>query len=215
MGRISALVSVSVSSEACACVTAVAGGGPELTERVKSRTPDACAGTIATTTPKKTRAEARARMSMAIIVLAVHDVRAPRIKPDIGHAFDLLRLAVDDIDGVIGSAGEIELLVGKICRRGLDEEVLAGQADFDAAGRLQSRQVVDIFEGRRGGDDEPLAGRKVHARHVLAGSQCRGDFISRGVDDGDGFVAIVDGDPVLAVMAHIEAPGILADADRL
>src|SRR5258708_35994353 len=117
MGRISALVSVSVSSEACACVTAVAGGGPELTERVKSRTPDACAGTIATTTPKKIRAEARARMSMAIIFLAVHELRAPPIKPYSGHAFDLLRLAGDDIDGGIASTRARQHLSDTICHR--------------------------------------------------------------------------------------------------
>src|SRR5262245_61807960 len=73
--------------------------------------------------------------SVTVIVLAVHDVRAPRIEPNIHYFLELLRLRVDDDDSVLCRIREIELLVFRIRRRGLELDV---RADLHASRRTQT-----------------------------------------------------------------------------
>src|SRR5207247_5536849 len=82
--------------------------------------------------------------SMAIIVLAVHDVRAPRKEADIlGYLFKLLRLRIDDDDRVLGRIGQIDFLILGVGRCRLELDV---QADPDASGRSETVHIVNVNE---------------------------------------------------------------------
>src|SRR4029079_15702710 len=96
--------------------------------------------------------------SVAVVVLAVHDVRAPWELADVRDALDRLGLAVDDVDAVVGSAAKIELLVRHVRGRRLQEQVVA---DLDPARRLQRLHIEHVDETGRRADDERLAGRVV------------------------------------------------------
>lgn len=81
---------------------------------------------------------------MAIVILAVHDVRAPREQADIlGYLFKLLSLGVDDDNRVLGRIGQIDFLILGVGRRRLELDV---QADPDASGRSETVHIVNVNE---------------------------------------------------------------------
>ena len=137
---------------------------------------------------------------------------APGEQPDVGHTLDRLGLRVDDVDRMVGRAGEVQHAVGRIGGGRFDLRV---DADLDAASVLQRRHVIDVDEAGARADDEGLAGSEIGTGQVRSGLQRRGHLVLLRVDDRDGFVAVVQGNGVLSVVAHVDAPRAATDADFL
>ena len=87
---------------------------------------------------------------MAIIVLAIHDVRAPGKQTDVlGYLLKFFRLGVDHHDGILGRVGEVEFLILRVRRCSFKLNV---HADPDASCGPKARHIVDVNEPARGTD---------------------------------------------------------------
>src|SRR5207244_12594558 len=194
IGRTAVLVSVSVRSTACFSLTAVLGAG-----FVWLRTPWAFAEVTASKAVRR-------RLDMpfdivdfmpdcsgghrpplqqdcplvAVVILAIHNVRAPGKETHIGDFFELFRLCIDDYDRMSGRFREINLLLRGIrsCRFQLNIG-----ADLDPAGRLQCLHVIDIDETAGRADHKSFAGGIVHPGHVRTSFESRSDFLRIEIDD--------------------------------
>src|SRR6188768_2443640 len=122
MARCEAAVTVRVSSRAWVPLTLVP---PALLSRIRSRCARADPAISSERSNKtnlclKVTYAHRAtwlRLSVTVVVLAVHDVRAPWEQSHVGNSFDGFRPGVNNHHGVCRRFRKIQLLIGSIRRR--------------------------------------------------------------------------------------------------